>query len=240
MCSTRNVELVRSLGADHVIDYTREDFTAGTQQYDLIIDNVGNQDFLDLRRVVKPTGTIVTVSGPKTNNFLGPISRIVKQKMIAPFIDQKLVFFVANIGKPELELFARLMQEGKLKTVIDRRYPLEQAGAALDYIGGRTCEGQGNRHHRLRNTRTLPHRARRSSSRRMSLASATDFARAMARCSPSRASSSRFSSLSSAAAKPVKIEIGVQLAAQRLDHPQRSLGTSQLPHRHGAIERRHR
>ncbi len=142
VCSTRNVELIRSLGADHVIDYTREDFTAEAQQYDLIIDNVGNQDFLDLRRVVKPTGTIVTVSGPKTNNFLGPISRIIKMKMIAPFIDQKLVFFVANIGKPELELFAKLMQEGKLKTVIDRRYPLEQAGAALDYIGGGHARGK--------------------------------------------------------------------------------------------------
>src|SRR5262245_47365259 len=81
VCSTRNVELVRSLGADHVIDYTRENFTEGSQQYDLVVDNVGNHDFLDLRRVVTPKGTIVTVSGPKTNNFLGPISRIIKQKM---------------------------------------------------------------------------------------------------------------------------------------------------------------
>jgi NADPH:quinone reductase-like Zn-dependent oxidoreductase len=142
VCSTRNVELVRSLGADHVIDYTHEDFTEGAQQYDLIVDNVGNQDFLDLRRVVRPSGTIVTVSGPKSNNFLGPLTRIIKQKMLAPFIDQKLVFFVANIGKPELELFAKLMQEGKLKTVIDRRYPLGQAGAALDYVGSRHARGK--------------------------------------------------------------------------------------------------
>ena len=142
VCSTRNVELVSSLGADHVVDYTRENFTEGKQQYDLIVDNVGNQDFLDLRRVVKPTGTIVTVSGPKTNNFLGPISRIIKQKMIAPFIDQKLVFFVADVDVPDLELFAKLMREGKLKTVIDRRYPLEEAGAALDYIGGGHARGK--------------------------------------------------------------------------------------------------
>jgi NADPH:quinone reductase-like Zn-dependent oxidoreductase len=142
VCSTRNVELVRSLGADHVIDYTREDFTAGERQYDLIVDNVGNQDYLDLRRVVTPTGTIVTVSGPKTNNFLGPMTRIIKQKMLAPFVDQKLVFFVANIGRPELELFAKLMSDGKLRTVIDRRYPLEQAGAALDYLGGGHARGK--------------------------------------------------------------------------------------------------
>jgi len=142
VCSTRNVELVRSLGADHVIDYTRENFTEGAQLYDLIVDNVGNQDFLDLRRVVKPTGTIVTVSGPKTNNFLGPISRIIKMKMLAPFIDQKLVFFVADVDAPDLEMFAKLMLEGKLKTVIDRQYPLEQAGAALDYIGGGRARGK--------------------------------------------------------------------------------------------------
>jgi NADPH:quinone reductase-like Zn-dependent oxidoreductase len=142
VCSTRNVELVRSLGADHVIDYTRENFTEGTRQYDLIVDNVGNHDFLDLRRVVTPTGTIVTVSGPKTNNFLGPISRIIKQKMLAPFIDQKLVFFVADIDAPDLELFARLMRDGKMKTVIDRRYSLDQAGAALDHIGGGHARGK--------------------------------------------------------------------------------------------------
>ena len=142
VCSTRNLELVRSLGADHVIDYTQEDFTQGQERYDLILDNVGNRDFLDLRRVVKPKGTIVTVSGPKTNRFLGPISRIIKQKIVAPFIEQRLVFFVANVGVPDLELFAKLMREGKLKSVIDRRYPLEQAGAALDYVGGQHARGK--------------------------------------------------------------------------------------------------
>ena len=142
VCSTRNVELVRSLGADHVIDYTQANFTEGTQQYDLIVDNVGNHDFLDLRRVVAPTGTIVTVSGPKTNSFLGPITRILKMKMLAPFIDQNLVFFVSDVDAPDLELFAQLMREGKLKTAIDRRYPLEKAGEALDYIASGRARGK--------------------------------------------------------------------------------------------------
>ena len=142
VCSTRNVELVRSLGADHVIDYTKEDFTEGAQQYDLIVDNVGNHDFLDLTRAVTPTGTIVTVSGPKTNNFLGPITRILKMKMLAPFVDPKLVFFVADVDAPDLQLFAQLMREGKLKTSIDRRFPLEQAGAALDYVGSGHARGK--------------------------------------------------------------------------------------------------
>ena len=142
VCSTRNVELVRSLGADHVIDYTKEDFTAGETRYDLIVDNVGNRDFLDLRHVMTPKGTIVTVSGPKDNSFLGPISRIVKQEIVANFIDQKFVFFVADIDAPDLQLFADLMREGKLKSVIDRRYPLDQAGAALDYIGSHRARGK--------------------------------------------------------------------------------------------------
>jgi NADPH:quinone reductase-like Zn-dependent oxidoreductase len=142
VCSTRNVDLVRSLGADHVIDYTKENFTEGKQQYDLIVDNVGNLDFLDLRHALTSTGTIVTVSGPKTNNFLGPITRVLKMKMLAPFIDQKLVFFVSDVHVPDLQLFAQLMGEGKLKTSIDRRYPLEQAGAALDYVGGGHARGK--------------------------------------------------------------------------------------------------
>jgi NADPH:quinone reductase-like Zn-dependent oxidoreductase len=142
VCSTRNVELVRSLGADHVIDYKKDDFTEGQVQYDLIVDNVGNHDFLDLRKVVKPEGTIVTVGGPKDNAFLGPISRIIKQKIVGNFIDQKLVFFVSDVDAPDLQLFADLMREGKLESAIDRRYPLEQAGAALDYIGSQRARGK--------------------------------------------------------------------------------------------------
>jgi len=142
VCSTRNVELVRSLGADHVVDYTKEDFTASKVQYDLIVDNVGNRPYLDLKRVVKPKGTIVTVSGPKDNAFLGPMTRIIKQKMLAPFIDQHLVFFVANVGVPDLEFLVGLLRDGKMKAVIDRRYPLEDAGAALDYIGSQRARGK--------------------------------------------------------------------------------------------------
>ncbi|MEO8062971.1 MAG: NAD(P)-dependent alcohol dehydrogenase [Pseudomonadota bacterium] len=142
VCSTRNVELVRSLGADHVIDYTRENFTESKEQYDVILDNVGNQPFLDLKRVVKPQGVIVTISGPKDNAFLGPMTRIIKQKMLAPFIDQRLVFFVADVDAPDLEYLAGLMRDGKLKTAIDRRYPLEKAGEALDYIGSQRARGK--------------------------------------------------------------------------------------------------
>jgi NADPH:quinone reductase-like Zn-dependent oxidoreductase len=142
VCSTRNLELVRSLGADHVIDYTKENFTEGKEHYDLIVDNVGNLPLLDLRGVVKPEGTIVTVSGPKTNNFLGPLSRVIKQKMLAPFISQRLVFFVSDVDAPDLKFLGDLTRDGKMKTVIDKRYPLEEAGAALEYIGGRHARGK--------------------------------------------------------------------------------------------------
>ncbi|HET9863890.1 MAG TPA: NAD(P)-dependent alcohol dehydrogenase [Steroidobacteraceae bacterium] len=142
VCSTRNLDLVRSLGADHVIDYTREDFTAGAQKYDLIVDNVGNHSFADLRRLVTATGTIVNVSGPKTNSYVGPLARIIELKMLAPFVDQRLVAFISSPRAADLELFAKLMQAGKLKSAIDRRYPLQQAGAALEYIGSRHARGK--------------------------------------------------------------------------------------------------
>jgi len=142
VCSARNVELVRALGADHVIDYTKQNFTEGKEQYDLIVDNVGNLPFLDLKRVVKPKGTIVTVSGPKDNAFLGPMTRILKQKMLSPFIEPQLVFFVADVDAKDLQFLVGLMRDGKLKPVIDRRYPLEQAGAALDYIGSQRARGK--------------------------------------------------------------------------------------------------
>ncbi|HEU4781150.1 MAG TPA: NAD(P)-dependent alcohol dehydrogenase, partial [Steroidobacteraceae bacterium] len=117
--STRNVELVRSLGADHVIDYTQANFTEGTERYDLILDNVGNHGFSDLENVVKPEGVIVVVGGSKKDPFLGPIKRVLWTKMVAHFIDPRLTFFIASVNKADLEVLAALAREGKLKSVID-------------------------------------------------------------------------------------------------------------------------
>jgi len=135
VCSTRNVEMVRSLGADHVIDYTREDFTKGTQRYDLILDNVGSQGFLAMTDVVKPDGTIVVVGARRSGGMLGPIKRIAWMKIMDLFIEPRTAFFVANVNKADLEFLASLVRDGKMKTVIDRRYPLEQTGEALQYLG---------------------------------------------------------------------------------------------------------
>jgi NADPH:quinone reductase-like Zn-dependent oxidoreductase len=142
VCSTRNVELVRSLGADHVIDYTQENFTEGKNLYDLILDNVGSQSFFAMADVMKPDGIIVVVGGSKKGPMLGPIKRIAWSKIAAPFIEQQMKFFIANVNPADLDLLASLVRDGKLKSVIDRRYPLEETGAALVYLGEGHARGK--------------------------------------------------------------------------------------------------
>jgi NADPH:quinone reductase-like Zn-dependent oxidoreductase len=142
VCSTRNVELVRSLGADHVIDYTREDFTQGARRYDLIFDTVGNHGLLALRDALQPRGILVGVGGSKKEPWIGPLWNTGKRKLAAHFVEQELVSFIANINIPDLEYLASLAREGKLKSVIDRRYSLEETGAALEYIATRRARGK--------------------------------------------------------------------------------------------------
>jgi NADPH:quinone reductase-like Zn-dependent oxidoreductase len=143
VCSTRNVEMVRSLGADHVIDYTREDFTKSAERYDLILDNVGNHGYFALARVTRTNGYIVSVGGSKANPWLGPISRVIVSRPIAGlFLDQQLPFYIARITKDDMEFLAQLATEGKLRTVIDRRYPLEQVSEALEYLGNGHARGK--------------------------------------------------------------------------------------------------
>lgn len=142
VCSTRNVEMVRSLGADHVIDYTREDFTKRPERYDLILDNVGNHGFFPLESVTKPGGVIVTVGGPKDNAYFGPLSRIFASKIAAMFIEPRMPFFIARINQADMQVLADLAREAKLRTAIDRRYPLARVGEALEYLGGGHARGK--------------------------------------------------------------------------------------------------
>jgi NADPH:quinone reductase-like Zn-dependent oxidoreductase len=142
VCSTRNVEMVRSLGADHVIDYTQENFTEGKERYDLILDNVGNHGFFDLEDVTKPDGIIVIVGGPKKGRLLGPVKRIAWAKLAGNFIDPRTTFFIAKVNKADLQLLADLVREGKMRSVIDRRFPLEETGAALEYLGAGHARGK--------------------------------------------------------------------------------------------------
>lgn len=136
VCSTRNLDLVRSLGADHVIDYTKEDFTKGEQRYDLILDNVGTQPLSGFRGVLKPKGICVMIGGggPNDGGLIGPMGRPVKALLMSPFISQTMGMFMAELNKNDLTILADLMQSGKVKPVIDRTYPLSQIAEAMRYL----------------------------------------------------------------------------------------------------------
>ena len=125
MCSTRNVDLVRSIGADHVIDYTQDDFTQGEPPYDLILDNVGNHSILECRRALTPQGTLLLNSGAG-GRWIGGLARVAKALMLSPFVRQRLRPFV-SVGKSEdLVVLTELIEVGKVTPVIDRTYPLSE------------------------------------------------------------------------------------------------------------------
>jgi NADPH:quinone reductase-like Zn-dependent oxidoreductase len=132
VCSTRNVAMVRSIGADHVIDYTREDYTKSEQRYDLIIDNVGNHSLLANRQVLNPDGIFVIVGGSK-GDWLAPLMSPIKALMLSPFVGQEFVLLLAELRKGDLAVLADLMQSGEVTPVIDRRYPLSEVPAAIRY-----------------------------------------------------------------------------------------------------------
>jgi NADPH:quinone reductase-like Zn-dependent oxidoreductase len=143
VCSTKNLELVRSLGADHVIDYTREDFTRGAERYDLVIDNVGTHPLLDYRRVMTPHGTLVLVGGGNSRGeMLGGLTIVLKGLLLNPFVSQRIEPFLAELNPRDLSLLAGLIQQGKLKPVIDRRYPLAQLPEAMSYLEAGHARGK--------------------------------------------------------------------------------------------------
>lgn len=113
VCSTRNLAMVRSIGADHVFDYTREDYTQSGQSYDLIVDMVGNHSPLTNREVLTPNGRLVIVSGPK-GNWLGPLMGMIKAMLVGPFVDQEMFTLLAQLNADDLKFLAGLMQTGKI------------------------------------------------------------------------------------------------------------------------------
>ena len=136
VCSTRNVDLVRSLGADDVIDYTKEDFTKTGQRYDVILDNVGNQPLLSFRRALIPKGKYVMIGGggPNDQGLIGPLFRPIKAMLLSPFVSQEMGMFMADTNQKDLAVLADLMQSGKVKPVIDRTYKLSEVPAAIAYL----------------------------------------------------------------------------------------------------------
>jgi NADPH:quinone reductase-like Zn-dependent oxidoreductase len=136
VCSTRNVDLVRSLGADHVIDYTKEDFTKGEQRYDVILDNVANHSLLECRRALTPKGEYVMIGGggPNEQGFIGPLANPIKAMLLSPFVSQKMGMMMADANQKDLTVLADMMQSGKLKPVIDRTYRLSEVPDAIRYL----------------------------------------------------------------------------------------------------------
>lgn len=132
VCSTRNVEMVRSLGADHVFDYKKENYTESGQQYDLIVDMVSNHSLSANRKVLAPDGTLVIVGG-SSGDWIGPLMRPIGALALSPFVDQELITLLASLDKDNLAYLGELMRTGKMTTTIDRRYSLSEAAAAIRY-----------------------------------------------------------------------------------------------------------
>ena len=134
VCSAGNVEMVRSIGADRVIDYTREDFTKGTQRYDLIFDGFVNHSLLACRRVLNPKGTYIAVGGPTGRWMIRPLARAITAPLLSRFVTQKLGMVLAKPNKEDLTLMRDLMASGKVTPVIDKRYSLNEAPEAIRYL----------------------------------------------------------------------------------------------------------
>jgi len=137
VCSSRNLEQARSIGADHVIDYTKEDFTKGGQRYDMIFDNVGNHSIAERRRVLAPNGICVLAGMGSAGKHEGQWARLagnLKAFFVSPFISQKFKFYIAKTRKEDLTVLRDLMQQGKLTPVIDRQYRMSETAEALRYL----------------------------------------------------------------------------------------------------------
>jgi NADPH:quinone reductase-like Zn-dependent oxidoreductase len=131
VCSTRNLEMVRSIGADEVIDYTQSDFTTSDQRYDLILDCVGNHWFSTCRRVLNTAGRFVMIGAPHDPSLVGLLAQMIQALLLSLFVSQKAVMFIAKSSQDDLTLLGELIATGKLKPVIDSRYSLSDAADAL-------------------------------------------------------------------------------------------------------------
>jgi NADPH:quinone reductase-like Zn-dependent oxidoreductase len=134
VCSTGNVQMVASIGASRVIDYTRQDFTRSAQRYDLLIDIAGSRPFTAYRRVLTPQAMVVGIGGPNKGRVLGPMTRVIKALLLSRFTSQRVTFFIAKPNSGDLAVLRGLLVAGKVTPVIDRSYPLSEAPEAIRYL----------------------------------------------------------------------------------------------------------
>jgi NADPH:quinone reductase-like Zn-dependent oxidoreductase len=141
VCSTKSVEMVRSIGADHVIDYTQEDFTRTGQRYDLILEMAGNRSLTDLRRALTPKGTLVLVGGSGGKWFMGT-GRTLGAVVLSLFVGQRLRSFFSKPKRADLVVLKELIEAGKVTPLIDRAFPLSETAEAIRYVGERSTQGK--------------------------------------------------------------------------------------------------
>jgi len=134
VCGSAKAEMVRSIGADHVIDYTREDFAKGGRRYDVILDIGGNSSLARLRRALTPEGTLVLVGGEEGGRWLGVVARLLRALVMSPFVGQKLGTFVSSENHEDMIVLKELIESGKVTPVIDRTYSLSEVPEAIRYL----------------------------------------------------------------------------------------------------------
>jgi NADPH:quinone reductase-like Zn-dependent oxidoreductase len=142
VCSTGKADLVRSLGADHVIDYTEEDFTKGDREYDFILDNVGNRSLSDCRRVLSPNGTLIPNSGTAGGEWIGPLVSMGQAWVTSPFVSQNLRTFLSTPNEEDLNALVDLVASGNVVPVIGGTYSLDEAAEALRTVADGHAEGK--------------------------------------------------------------------------------------------------
>jgi NADPH:quinone reductase-like Zn-dependent oxidoreductase len=142
VCSTGNVDLVRSIGADHVIDYTQKDFTQSAQRYDFILDNVANHPLSDLRGALTPTGTLVPNGGGFDNRWFASGGRVIRAHALNRFVSHKLRPFLVSFNLEDLVVLKKLIEAGKLTPVIDRTYQLTETPQAIAHVGKGHASGK--------------------------------------------------------------------------------------------------
>jgi NADPH:quinone reductase-like Zn-dependent oxidoreductase len=142
VCSTPNVDLVRSIGADRVVDYTQEDFTRSGQQYDFILDNVGNHSLSDLRRALTPKGTLVPNGGNFDNQWVASGGRVISALVLSRFVSQRLRPFLVSPKQADLVVLKESIEAGKISPVVDGAFALRETDQAIDRVGGGHARGK--------------------------------------------------------------------------------------------------
>ena len=142
VCSTRNVDLVRSLGADHVVDYTRDDFTRGNRPVDLLLDNVGNHSPTASRRILAPTATYLASFDHPGKRLLGPLGQALRAAALGVVVGQRLTILATTRRDDDLDRLTALVEAGQVRPVVDRTWPLVETRAAMEHLAGRHARGK--------------------------------------------------------------------------------------------------